>query len=377
MESIQNRNERLLIAMVGLPARGKSYISRKLCRYLTWLGFSTKSFNIGSIRRSRLGPETSLFFDPDNPSGVEQRNLIANEVLGDLLNFLALPSSQIGIFDGTNVTRERQERILSMARECGKKTGLSLKVVFLEVICTDEKIIEENIKETKLTSPDYAKMNPEEAVADFRKRIAHYEREYATLSNSDWTYIKLFDYGRQVIVNRSEGYILGRIVFFLMHLRGNKQPIFFTRHGESEYNVEDKIGGDSPLSTRGKEYAAELAKFVLSCEETKHGLKIWCSTLKRTLETASYISLPDDTEAIPWRALSEIEVGTCDGMTYKEIEHMYPEEFAARSKDKLRYRYPRGESYFDVIQRLEPVIFELERATTPILVVSFVRIGLI
>lgn len=34
--------------------------------------------------------------------------------------------------------------------------------------------------------------------------------------------------------------------------------------------------------------------------------------------------------------------GTCDGMTYEEIEQKYPEEFALRQVDKLAYRYPRG-----------------------------------
>jgi broad specificity phosphatase PhoE len=32
--------------------------------------------------------------------------------------------------------------------------------------------------------------------------------------------------------------------------------------------------------------------------------------------------------------------------------------------------YPRGESYSDVTKRLEPVIFELERQTQPVLVVA-------
>jgi broad specificity phosphatase PhoE len=35
-----------------------------------------------------------------------------------------------------------------------------------------------------------------------------------------------------------------------------------------------------------------------------------------------------------------------------------------------RYRYPRGESYEDLIERLEPVIFELERLRNPVLIVA-------
>lgn len=35
-------------------------------------------------------------------------------------------------------------------------------------------------------------------------------------------------------------------------------------------------------------------------------------------------------------------------MTYEEIAEAYPVEFANRDQDKLRYRYPNGESYLDV-----------------------------
>ena len=37
-----------------------------------------------------------------------------------------------------------------------------------------------------------------------------------------------------------------------------------------------------------------------------------------------------------------------DGMTYEEIAEQFPTEFAERDQDKLRYRYPKGESYLDV-----------------------------
>ncbi|OQR79384.1 6-phosphofructo-2-kinase/fructose-2 [Tropilaelaps mercedesae] len=48
-------------------------------------------------------------------------------------------------------------------------------------------------------------------------------------------------------------------------------------------------------------------------------------------------------------------------MTYEEIQEKFPEDFAARDQDKFHYRYPRGESYEDLVARLEPVIMELER----------------
>jgi broad specificity phosphatase PhoE len=46
-----------------------------------------------------------------------------------------------------------------------------------------------------------------------------------------------------------------------------------------------------------------------------------------------------------------------------------PAEFAARRRDKFHYRYPRGESYQDVVQRVDRVIIELERYRTPVLVI--------
>lgn len=57
-------------------------------------------------------------------------------------------------------------------------------------------------------------------------------------------------------------------------------------------------------------------------------------------------------------------------MTYKEIQEKYPLEHLERDKDKLRYRYPRGESYLDIIQRIEPIIYEIERSKEPIVIVG-------
>jgi broad specificity phosphatase PhoE len=93
---------------------------------------------------------------------------------------------------------------------------------------------------------------------------------------------------------------------------------------------------------------------------------VWTSTLKRTVVTGVIVSKV----ALNLRALDEIDAGICDGLTYEEIKEQMPEEFYARARDKFRYRYPRGESYADVIQRLEPVIVELERQRAPVLIIA-------
>lgn len=48
---------KIVVAMVGLPARGKSYLSNRLMRYLRWLEYEVKVFNVGQLRRSKARAE--------------------------------------------------------------------------------------------------------------------------------------------------------------------------------------------------------------------------------------------------------------------------------------------------------------------------------
>jgi len=99
-----------------------------------------------------------------------------------------------------------------------------------------------------------------------------------------------------------------------------------------------------------------LPDLVKSCVGSSP-LTVWTSTLRRTIQTAE--GLPYN--KLQWKALDELDAGVCDGMTYEEIEEEFPEDFRNRDADKFNYRYRGGESYRDVVVRLEPVIMELER----------------
>jgi 6-phosphofructo-2-kinase len=103
------RMRRLVLVMVGLPARGKSYITHKLKRYLNWMGFNvrylavfrcgsvsncrrsqTRVFNAGDTRRKKLGAgQDNTFFDSSNTSSHNLRDVIAMETLDELLDWLS------------------------------------------------------------------------------------------------------------------------------------------------------------------------------------------------------------------------------------------------------------------------------------------------
>lgn len=51
----------------SVPARGKTHISRSLCRYMRWLGVSAKVFSVGNYRRDRMGSIPNEYFDPSKP----------------------------------------------------------------------------------------------------------------------------------------------------------------------------------------------------------------------------------------------------------------------------------------------------------------------
>lgn len=78
-----------VIAMVGLPARGKTYISKKLSRYLNWIGINTKVFNLGEYRRHATDAYRSHeFFRPDNEVAMAIRQHCAEMALEDVCQWL-------------------------------------------------------------------------------------------------------------------------------------------------------------------------------------------------------------------------------------------------------------------------------------------------
>ncbi|XP_035675903.1 6-phosphofructo-2-kinase/fructose-2,6-bisphosphatase 1-like isoform X11 [Branchiostoma floridae] len=349
-----------VIVMVGLPARGKTYMSKKLTRYLNWIGVKCRVFNVGEYRRSAVKEYKKFdFFDPENKEAMKIRKQCALDALADMSLWLE-GEGEVAVFDATNTTRERRQLVLDYCQQ-----EKNFKVFFIESMCDDPEVVAENVKEVKVNSPDYRNMNKDEAMRDFLERIRMYQKSYEPLDtqhDKEKSFIQVHNVGQRFLVNQIQDHVQSKICYYLMNIHVLPRSIYLTRHGESELNIKGRIGGDSSLSFHGRQFANALAKFME--EQDVNNLKVWTSQLKRTIETAGGFHAPIE----QWKALNEIDAGVCEEMTYEEIQEKYPEEFAMRDQDKYHYRYPRGESYQDLVARLEPVIMELERQTNVLVI---------
>ena len=405
--TISNKDpgSKLIIVMVGLPATGKSFITNKLSRFLNYSMYYCKVFNVGNTRRTYakehgLSEQDSKFFDPNDVNSSRLRNKWALDTLDELLDYLLIGSGSVGIFDATNTTKERRKAILEKI----SKSNKDIKVLFLESICTNKHVVENNIK-LKLFGPDYKGKDPEASLRDFKERLANYLKAYEPIEDDEnIPYIKMIDVGRKVIAYRIQGFLASQTVYYLLNFNLTERQIWITRNGESVDNMYGRIGGNSHLTPRGLKYAKALTKFIgeqkvlfhkrqlnkkkstddirskddivqdideHGNDDSGHDFLVWTSMRTRSVETAQFFD-EDEYPVKQMKMLDELNAGDYEGMTYMEIQSKFPAEFAKRQQDKLQYRYPgiAGESYMDVINRLRPVITELERIGDSALIVT-------
>ena len=237
---------KLVIVMVGLPARGKSYITKKLQRYLSWQQHASRIFNVGNRRRIRAGRRASihpkLSAEParlDPP--VEAAEILLNglptsngyseptsygrmngdnayeEIYEDQLD--ETPQETVDhsakFFDPKNakaaamreqVAMDTLEELLDYLLIQGGAVGIldatnstiarrqhlvdrirarepKLGILFIESICQDPLLIEANMR-LKLSGPDYRDKDPHDSLEDFKQRVAAYASAYVPLG--DW-----------------------------------------------------------------------------------------------------------------------------------------------------------------------------------------------
>lgn len=131
---------KILVCTVGLPARGKTHISRALERYLRWTGVKTAVISLGDYRRKVLGGAQKL--PPDyftlgvfifsessgnslklargekSPETIKLREKVLEGCEQQIWDFFDA-GGQVVIYDANNGTRERRNAIAEKFDKAG------------------------------------------------------------------------------------------------------------------------------------------------------------------------------------------------------------------------------------------------------------------
>ena len=106
----------------------------------------------------------------------------------------------------------------------------------------------------------------------------------------------------------------------------------------------------APLTERGWAQARALAAAAVKLEVTR----IVTSPLERALVSATQVGAAIGLVPIVCDALMETDFGLCGGLTEADIEQRFPGLLQQRERGKWNHRWPGGESYADMVDRVRP-----------------------
>ncbi|HZP20328.1 MAG TPA: histidine phosphatase family protein [Bauldia sp.] len=144
--------------------------------------------------------------------------------------------------------------------------------------------------------------------------------------------------------------------------------IVFIRHGETDWNVEERLQGqrDIPLNDRGRLQARRNGETVLAELPEAIGYDFVASPLTRSRDTMEIVRTAMGLDPKAYRLddrLRELTFGEWEGFTLAELSARYADAVSARQKDKWGYLPPGGESYRLLSERVAGWLAELRAPT--------------
>ncbi len=133
--------------------------------------------------------------------------------------------------------------------------------------------------------------------------------------------------------------------------------LYLVRHGATQLTAEDRFSGASNihLSEAGRDQVEHLARRLADDNISV----LYCSPLDRTMETAAILAKPHRLTPIPNDGLREISHGHWEGLSRKEVEEQFHDEYIAWETDPFTFAPIDGESGISVLARALPVIRQI------------------
>ncbi len=133
--------------------------------------------------------------------------------------------------------------------------------------------------------------------------------------------------------------------------------LYLVRHGATPLTMEDRFSGaeNVDLSEEGRRQVLHLAVRLADDKITA----IYASPLDRTMDTARILARPHKLNPVSKDGLREISHGHWEGLSRKEVEKQFPDEYTAWETDPFTFAPEGGESGISVLARALPVIREI------------------
>ena len=130
--------------------------------------------------------------------------------------------------------------------------------------------------------------------------------------------------------------------------------LYLIRHGATQLTAEDRFAGalDIDLSDEGRRQAVALGARLAD----DHVVAVYCSPLRRCVDTATCVAGPHRLTPIVRDGLREIAHGRWEGMRRSEVEAQFADEYAAWEEDPFTFAPEGGESGVAVLARALPAL---------------------
>ncbi|HAA25296.1 MAG TPA: histidine phosphatase family protein [Ruminiclostridium sp.] len=136
-----------------------------------------------------------------------------------------------------------------------------------------------------------------------------------------------------------------------------KTKFIIVRHAEAVGNKIREFHGwtDEGITEKGKLQALRVAERLKNVPVDV----IYSSSMKRTMETARYISEVKNLPIIPVDDLKEINGGLWEGMTWKDLAKKYPDEYDIWENEPHLCQMPEGECMEGFQQRIVTAVMRI------------------
>lgn len=147
-------------------------------------------------------------------------------------------------------------------------------------------------------------------------------------------------------------------------------PVYFCRHGQTDWNAEGRLQGqaDTDLNDTGRAQARRNGERLAGLVSDPGQFSFVASPLSRTRQTMEIIRGAMGLDPAGYRTdkrLMELHFGAWQGFTFAELEAEAPGSTGGRDTDKWNFMPPGNgaESYAGLALRVAPLLQSLEKPT--------------